>query len=67
MVCAPGQIDIPRALARGLSIVQAHDPFSISLVRLHITEYLELKIGYLWIVVQLLANDNRKSPTMTLT
>ena len=47
-----------RALARGLSAVQAHKPCSISLVpwypvyTLHIAEYLVLKIGYLWIVVQ---------------
>ena len=42
MVCAPVRRDNPRALARGLSIVQT----------LHITEYLAIKIGYLWIVVQ---------------
>ena len=39
MVCAPVQRDNPRALARGLST-------------LHSTEYLLLKIGYLWNVVQ---------------
>ena len=32
MVCAPVWRDNPRALARGLSIVQAHKPCSISLV-----------------------------------
>ena len=60
MVCAPVRRDNPRALARVLSTVQAHKPFSISLVpqvqvpvqTLHITEYLVLKNGYLWIVVQ---------------
>ena len=58
MVCAPVRRDNPRALARGLSTVQAHEPYSISLLplypvlTLHITDYLELKIGYLWIVVQ---------------
>ena len=58
MVCAPVRRDNPRALAKGLSTVQAHNPCCISLVpsypvdTLHITEYLVLKIGYLWIVVQ---------------
>ena len=32
MVCAPVRRDNPRALARGLSTVQAHKPCSISLV-----------------------------------
>ena len=32
MVCAPVRKDNPRALARGLSTVQAHKPCSISLV-----------------------------------
>ena len=32
MVCAPERGDNPRALARGLSTVQAHKPCSISLV-----------------------------------
>ena len=31
MVCAPVRRDNPRALARGLSTVQAHKPCSISL------------------------------------
>ena len=31
MVCAPVRRDYPRALARGLSIVQAHKPCSFSL------------------------------------
>ena len=54
MVCAPVRRDNPRALARGLSTVLAHKPCSISLVpHLHSTEYLLLKIGYLWNVVQL--------------
>ena len=58
MVCAPVRRDNPRALARGSSTVQAHKPCSISLVprypvwTLHTTEYLVLKIRYLWIVVQ---------------
>ena len=58
MVCAPVRRDNPRALARGLSNVQAQKPCSISLEpcypvkTLHITEYLMLKIGYLWVVVQ---------------
>ena len=30
MVCAPVRRDNPRALARGLSTVQAHKPFSIT-------------------------------------
>ena len=34
MVCAPVRRDNPRALARGLSTVQAHKPCSISLVPL---------------------------------
>ena len=59
MVCAPVRRDNTRALARGLSTVQAQKPCSISLVpwypvwTLHVTEYLVLKIGYLWIVVQI--------------
>ena len=32
MVCVPVRRDNPRALARGLSTVQAHKPCSISLV-----------------------------------
>ena len=58
MGCAPVRRDNLRALARGLSTVQAHKPCSISLVpqypvwTLHSTEYLLLKIGYLWNVVQ---------------
>ena len=50
MVCAPVRRNNPRALARGLSTVQAHKPCSISLVQrysvytLHITEeYLVFK------------------------
>ena len=64
MVCAPVRRDNLRALARGLLTVQAHKPCSISLVpqepmsTLHIMEYLVLKIGYLWVVVQLLLNDH---------
>ena len=46
MVCAHVWRDNPRALARGLSTIQVHNP------TLHITEYLVLKIGYLWVVVQ---------------
>ena len=53
MGCAPVRRDNPRALAGGLSTVQAHKPCSISLVpqypvqTLHSAEYLLLKIGYL--------------------
>ena len=59
MVCAPVRGDNPRAVARGLSTIQAHKPCSISLVAsyqvyiLHNTEYIVLKIGYPWLVVQL--------------
>ena len=41
-------------LSPSFSEVLAHKPCSISLVPVHITEYIVLKIGYLWIVVQCL-------------
>ena len=39
MVCAPVRRDNPRALARGLSTVQAHKPCSISLTSVDLAHY----------------------------
>ena len=50
------------AKARGLSTVQVHKPCSISLYTLHVTEYLVLKIGYLWIVVQAFREGALRNP-----
>ena len=59
MACAPVRRDNPRAIARGLSLRTGAQTMlcltctMISSVDLHITEYLVLEVGYLWIVFQM--------------
>ena len=62
MVCAPVRRDNPRALARGLSTVQAQKPCSVLLVPRPCVDLAQYgvslaKIGYLWNVVQVDETD----------